>query len=209
MTVTLHRPRPAKTTPTLHRMSETEFWRAFGEDDRVEWVDGSVIVMSPVSIRHVSIVGFLNTVLGIYARQREQGVVLGPGFAIWFGAPPRIRVPDLLFVTAARHEIITGQYVDGVPDLAIEVVAPDSLARDWREKYHEYEAAGLREYWVIDPMAARMEAYSLDAQGRYRLLPEEDGAIITPAFGVALRPAWLWQEPLPDPLEVLRGWGVM
>ena len=58
-------------------------------------------------------------------------------------------------------------------------------------------------------MAARMEAYSLDAQGRYRLLPEEDGAIITPAFGVALRPAWLWQEPLPDPLEVLRGWGVM
>ena len=93
--------------------------------------------MSPVSIRHVSIVGFLNTVLGIYTRQRGQGVVLGPEFAIRFGAPPRIRVPDILFVAATRHEIITNHYVDGVPDLAVEVVSPDSLARDWREKYHE------------------------------------------------------------------------
>ena len=70
MTVTLHRPRPAQTTPTLHRMSETEFWRAFDEDARVEGVDGSVIVMSPVTIRPVSIVGVLNPGLGIYDRQR-------------------------------------------------------------------------------------------------------------------------------------------
>lgn len=207
MTATLTRPLSAQTPPSP-RVSEQEFWRAAGEGDRVEWVDGELIVLSPVSIRHVLIVGFLNTVLGIYARRHGQGVVLGPEFAIRFGAPPRIRVPDLLFVAAARREIITAHYVDGIPDLAVEVVSPDSLARDWREKYHEYAAAGLREYWVIDPMAEHMEAYTLDAQGRYRLLPEEEGAITTPAFGVALRPAWLWQEPLPDPLEVLRSWGV-
>lgn len=164
--------------------------------------------MSPVSIRHVLIVGFLNAVLSIYARRRGLGVVLGPEFAIRFGTPPRIRVPDLLFVAAARFAIITGHYVDGVPDLAVEVVSPDSLARDWREKYYEYAAAGLREYWVIDPMAERMEAYTLNAQGGYVLQPETDGVITTPTFGVTLRPAWLWQEPLPDPLEVLHGWGV-
>jgi hypothetical protein len=82
MTATLIRPLSAQTTPTLPRMSEQKFWRASGEGDRGEWVDGSVIVTSPVSIRHVLIVGFLNTVLGIYARRRGQGVVLGPEFAL-------------------------------------------------------------------------------------------------------------------------------
>ncbi len=190
-------------------MSEGEFWRAVGKGDRVEWVEGRLVVMSPVSIRHVMIVGFLNAVLGIYARHKQRGIVLGPEFAIRFGTPPRIRVPDLLFVAVERQAMITPRFVNGVPDLAVEVVSPDSLARDWREKYQEYEAAGLREYWVIDPMAEHMEAYALDASGRYALLPEVDGVIETPTFGVTLQPAWLWQEPLPDPIDILRNWGAI
>lgn len=41
--------------------------------------------------------------------------------------------------------------MDGTPDLIVEVTSPESLARDRGEKYVEYEAAGVREYWLIDP----------------------------------------------------------
>ncbi|RME45672.1 MAG: Uma2 family endonuclease, partial [Caldilineae bacterium] len=90
------------------------------------------------------------------------------------------------------------------------IVSPESVARDWREKYLEYEAAGVREYWVVDPMAERVEAYALSDEQRYTLLPEKEGRIESRLLpGFFLQPAWLWQETLPNPLEILKTLGVL
>jgi Uma2 family endonuclease len=53
------------------------------------------------------------------------------------------------------------------PDLVVEVVSPDSREYDLKTKRNDYEAAGVAEYWVIDPHAGRMYFYALEA-GRYR-----------------------------------------
>ncbi len=84
---------------------------------------------------------------------------------------------------------------------------PDSEARDWREKYLEYQAAGVREYWVIDPMSEHMEACALTGGGpaktpaaasQYRRIGEKDGLIESTVLpGFRLRTAWLWPETRP------------
>jgi Uma2 family endonuclease len=135
----------------------------------------------------------------------DLGEILGPEFQVRIGRLRRRRVPDILFIAQARRDIIKTNHVEGAPDLIIEIVSPDSIARDWREKYLEYEAAGVHEYWVIEPAEEYVEAYALGEDQRYARLEEKEGAIHSTALpGFYLKPAWLWEEPLPKVAEVLR-----
>ena len=195
--------------PRLH-MTEEEFVAWCNEDTRAEWVDGEVIMPSPANLQHVDLVGFLNFILRGFVTSRGLGVVYGPELQVRFVSLRRRRVPDLLFVATEHLNILKATEVDGAPDLIVEIVSPDSPARDWREKYLEYEAVGVREYWVADPMSRRFEGYSLGADGRYTLIEEKDGMVHSAVLsGFFLKPAWLWQEPLPNPLGILKELGVL
>jgi len=191
-------------------MTEEAFVAWCDEDVKAEWVNGEVIEMTPSNVKHVDIAGFLLILMRAFATHHNLGTVLGPECPIRLAAQRTRRVPDLLFVAQERADIIQPTHIEGPPDLVVEIVSPESVARDWREKYLEYEAAGIREYWVVDPMAERVEAYALDEAHRYAVLPEKEGRIesrILPGF--FLQPAWLWQETLPNPLEVLKTLGVL
>lgn len=73
----------------------------------------------------------------------------------------------------------------------------------------EYETAGVQEYWVVDPMSRRFEGYVLDAKGRYELIDEKAGVVHSVVLtGFFLKPAWLWQEPLPNPFAILQELGI-
>jgi len=196
--------------PPRLRMTEEEFVAWCDEDTKAEWVDGEVIVHSPANLKHVDLAGFLNFILRGFVTSHDLGVVYGPELQVRFASLRRRRVPDLLFVSTERMNILKATEVDGAPDLIIEIVSPDSPARDWRDKYLEYEAVGVGEYWVVDPMSQRVESYALGADGRYSLIEEKDGLVpSTVLTGFFLKPAWLWQEPLPNPLDVLKELGVL
>jgi Uma2 family endonuclease len=196
--------------PARLQMTEEEFVAWCDEDTRAEWVDGEVIMPSPANLKHVDLAGFLNLILRMFVTNRGLGGVYGPELQVRFASLRRRRVPDLLFVSTERMNILKATEVEGAPDLIVEIVSPDSLARDWREKYLEYEAAGVREYWVVDPMSRRFEGYTLDADGHYTLMEEKDGVVYSTVLsGFLLKPAWLWQEPLPNPLDILRELGVL
>ncbi len=201
-----------KPLPRL-RMSEEEFDEFIKQCDEnfwVEWVDGEVIMAPPASAAHVRLVRFILTVMTIFVEQHKLGEVLGPELQIRHAALRRRRVPDVLFISKERMNIVQKTYVVGAPDLIVEVVSPDSVARDWRDKYLEYEAAGVREYWVVDPVMQRVEAYALGTDQKYTPIEELDGmirSVVLPGF--YLKPAWLWQDPLPDSLDVLRELGVL
>ena len=74
------------------------------------------------------------------------------------------------------------------------------------DKFDEYEAAGVPEYWIIDnrPERRRAQFYQLDDSGQYQsVLPDAGGIYRSKALsGFWLRAAWLWEDE-PDVLRAV------
>lgn len=90
----------------------------------------------------------------------------------------------------------TASYLEGAADLIVEVVSNDSVRRDRRDKYREYRAAGVKEYWVIDSRPNKLKAdfFVLDETGDYDLIATEDSKRFesTVLKGLWINPEWLW-----------------
>jgi Uma2 family endonuclease len=139
-----------------------------------------------------------------YADEHDLGDVLSEPFQIRFAPLRRRRSPDIIFVSAAREKLFAKAHFEGGPDLIVEVVSRESQSRDRRDKYMEYQLAGVREYWVIDPLLKQIEIHALGRNKRYSPLIEKDGIIrSTVLTGFFIRPEWLWQLKAPKISAVL------
>lgn len=190
------------------RLTYEEFLQWDGENQHVEWVDGEVIEMSPVSKDHVFIVRFLVSLFQLFIESREdRGQICFDPFQMKTGPNLPGRAPDLLYVAPENLHRLKPTYLDGPADLVVEVVSPDDPRRDRVEKFREYERGGVREYWLIDPQKREAIFYLLGEEGRYRAQPVEEGIYHSAVLdGLWIRVEWLWQEPKPPLLDVLREW---
>jgi Uma2 family endonuclease len=89
--------------------------------------------------------------------------------------------------------------MDGVADIVIEVVSPESATRDYCEKFHEYEQGGVPEYWIIDPIKEECRFYLLNAKKTYVPQEFEDEYTVAQMAGLKINVPMLWQENLPGP----------
>jgi Uma2 family endonuclease len=112
--------------------------------------------------------------------------------------------PDVAFVRSERRHLLRRGFVAGPPDLAIEIVSPDSVERDYVAKRHQYREAGVSEYWIIDEDNQRVTVLKLDARGRYREVRPRQGKYVSRVLpGFFLRAEWLWRDPLPKAADLL------
>lgn len=191
--------------PPPGKISYEEFLRWCDEDTWAEWVDGEVVCLSPASDRHQDLVRFLTMVIGFYVEKHDLGVIRPAPFQMKLGPELPGREPDLLFVAKEHLGRLKPTHLDGPADLVIEIVSSESRLRDRGEKFAEYEAAGVREYWLIDPDEKRADFYVLGGDGRYdRKHPEGRRYRSEALAGLELNIEWFWQEPLPPAVEVLR-----
>jgi Uma2 family endonuclease len=180
-------------------------------DIHAEWLGDEVIVLPSASDKHQNILGWLLTILTVFIETYDLGWLCSAPFNMHILSLNHGREPDILFVTRERQHIVQHSHLSEAADLVIEIVSPESVGRDRGEKFVEYEAAGVREYWLIDPDRQQAEFYQLDEAGRYHLATiDDDGrfhSTILPNFW--LQVDWLWQEPLPKVLDVARQLGVL
>jgi Uma2 family endonuclease len=201
----------AHGSSSLPRKTFEEFLEWYDEETRAEWVDGEVIFMSPNSLEHQDIVGFLAALLRIFAEVNNQGLVLTQPFLMKLSSRPSGREPDLMLIGRERLVSLQAAYLDGPADLVIEVISPESRTRDRRDKYQEYEQAGVREYWLLDPTRNQADFYQLQPAGIYQTVSFGDDGIFRSQVldGLWLKVDWLWQEPLPSLMLVLKEWGLV
>jgi Uma2 family endonuclease len=196
----------AERVPPQQKVSFEEFLDWCDEDTWAEWVDGEVIMVSPASDRHQDISSLLEVALRIYVEAHDLGRILRAPFVMRVPEVPSAREPDLLFVRRERTHLIKKTFMDGPADVVIEIVSPESIGRDRGDKFVEYERAGVKEYWLIDPDRRAAEFYELGADSLYHLAQTEaDGIYRSKTIaGFWLRVEWLWQTPPPPALEILR-----
>ena len=131
----------------------------------VELVHGNVEVLPVPSLLHQFIARLVFLQLHGFAEQSSLGIVMS--------APTRVRIserhfrePDVLFVSKANSKRRQEQFWE-TADLVVEVISPDDPDRDLVDKRRDYAAAGIAEYWMIDPRNDSIQVLHL-RDGEYR-----------------------------------------
>ncbi len=188
--------------PQRQKMDYQSYLDMAGESQIVEWVDGEVIrYMLPI-YGHQDIVSFLDVLLRQFVNYFNLGVIIPAPFEVKLWPDGPAREPDILFISQNNMPNLTPKRYQGGPDLLIEIVSASSVIEDRVHKLTQYEQAGAREYWIIDPRPHQQQAdfFILDDAGVYIPAPvSEDGiyhSTVLPNFWLKL--AWLWQSPLPN-----------
>ncbi len=198
---------PTETEPPRLKMTYEEFLAWSDEDTYAEWVDGEVIVHMPPKPLHQELATVLLQLLGLFAGIFDLGKIYTAPMQMKLPGRGPGREPDILFVSKDHAARVIEDRLDGPADLVIEIISDDSVSRDRDDKFYEYEAGGVPEYWILDPRPNRRRAffYQLDERGQYRPIPiGPDGIYRSRALpGFWLNVAWLQGDEYPDPLSAL------
>ena len=133
----------------------------------VELVNGHVEVLPVPSLLHQFVARLVFLQMHGFVEQSSLGIVMS--------APTRVRIserhfrePDVLFVCQANSNRRQEQFWE-TADLVVEIISPDDPDRDFVDKRRDYAAAGIAEYWMIDPRNDSIQVLQL-RDGEYREL---------------------------------------
>jgi Uma2 family endonuclease len=139
-----------------------------GTDNRYELVRGKLILMNPPTVRHLLIAKFIERLLDDEINRLERPWVALREAGVQTESDSS-RLPDVCVVTQQQvAELMDQSAVFRVPaQLAVEIVSPSSVKRDYEEKPLEYANKGIREYWIVDPIESKVTVFQL-VNGRYQ-----------------------------------------
>lgn len=202
-------PQSSPTIVPSSKMTYEEFLREYA-GQYAEYVDGEIISNMSVTKTHDNLVRFLQALLRFFVEQKNLGVIHGEPYPMkmTFGDKVKGREPDIFFVATENSDRIKEQYLEGAADLVIEVISPESIVRDSEDKFEEYEAAGVKEYWLLNPNRRTAIFYGFDENGKYKMLPiSADGIFESRVIeNLWIDTNWLWRENLPNLIDILKEW---
>ena len=136
-----------------------EDYLALPDEQRIELIDGVIYDMGSPSLPHQMIGGEMHRQISNYIHEKK-------GACISFIAPTDVQLdcdnrsmvqPDVLIV--CDRSKINRQRVFGAPDFVLEVLSPSTKNKDIFVKGHKYLNAGVKEYWLVDPMKQTVTAF--------------------------------------------------
>jgi Uma2 family endonuclease len=153
-----------ETTKTI--ITEADLFRLAANDRRFEIVNGEVVDMHPVGLRHSVVAGNIHDILKAYARQHKLGSVHMDSLIYVLQERSetgirKTRVPDTSFIRKGRlpRDFDRSRPFPGAPDLAVEVVSPDEGADELMAKMKDYFEAGTEQVWVLFPEYNQLYQY--------------------------------------------------
>lgn len=161
---------PPEVLPAQGEWTYEDYRRLPDDGWRYEVLRGELRMTPAPSWGHQQAVLSFGFLLKLYLHERNLGEVgLAPIDILLPGGLASPVQPDVVFISRERTAIIHENFVEGAPDLVLEVLSPSNWLTDRRDKFQLYAEAGVREYWVADPKARAIEVFVL-RDGAYELL---------------------------------------
>jgi len=137
-----------------------EFYDWVSPDIKAEFIDGEVIVHSPVRSRHNVVLKLILRIVDIYVAKRDLGYIGVEKIMCRF--PRNDYEPDMCFFDEMTSANFTDeQTIFPVPQLIVEVLSASTENRDRGVKFKDYQANGVQEYWIVDAYTNVLEQYLL------------------------------------------------
>lgn len=202
-----HEPEYAWKVATLYpeqgEWSEEEYLQLTdGTSRRIEFTDGRLEFLPMPTEIHESIVRFLFLALYHFVNEKNLGEVYFNGIRLRI-RPRKLRLPDVIFLHNDHFRVRHNRAWDGA-DLAMEVVSDDprDRQRDYELKLADYAAAGVAEYWIIDPERRLVIVHHL-REGRYAVHGEfaaraQATSILLPGFGIDVAAFFAAIQDIPE-----------
>jgi Uma2 family endonuclease len=158
-------------TTTTNRLTLEEYLKYDdGTDTRYELVNGELVPMSLGTGQHGEIADFLNSEFRTAAKQLGQDwvskqMVIGirsPRAGRW----DTVRVPDVVVIPLEQWRTLQNREAvielnEPPPLLVLEVVSESTKSTDYRAKRAEYSVLDIPEYWIVDPLNAKVTVLTL------------------------------------------------
>lgn len=153
------------------------FYDEITEQEKAEFINGEVIIHSPVKKEHNDVATTLHQLVRLFVKKFKLGYV---GFdKVMIALSRNDYEPDISFFGKDKAATFRkGQSLFPAPDLVVEVLSKGTAHIDRGIKYNDYEAHDVLEYWIIDPDEEVVEQYRLDSKKKYDLLLKSKSGII-------------------------------
>lgn len=153
----------------LKSYTEEDYY-SLPEDVRAELIDGKFYDMAAPSRIHQEMLSFLNTEINLYIRSKKGNCKVYPApFAVklFTNHDKTIVEPDISVICDPKK--LTYRGCSGAPDWIIEIISPSTASHDYIRKLNLYADAGVKEYWIVNPMEHSVYVYFLE-QDRFRTI---------------------------------------
>ena len=196
----------------LNQMIEEEdkrredFYNSITESDKAEFINGEIIMHSPVKLEHAVSSELLLMLMKAYCIKNELGQVLSEKIMIHLSR--NSYEPDIVFFKKEKSKLFKkGQMLFPAPDLIVEALSPSTEKNDRGVKFIDYASHGVQEYWLIDPAHQSVEQYLLQTD-YYELEFKSKSGIITSkaiaGFAVEVTAVFNEQESLKALQQILQ-----
>lgn len=184
-----------KTATAAGPYTFEDFCALVKDGDKADLIDGVIYMASPDNTDANELFMWLGGLIDLFAEAIEAGKVYGSRVALRLddrNGPE----PDIAFVRKKRLHLVKRGFIAGAADLAMEIVSPESIERDYKKKRRQYERAGVLEYWIVDEIEEKVTLLRLGPGGKYREVRPHKGELHSRALpGFWIRPEWLWEKP--------------
>ena len=132
---------------------------ALPDGERAELIDGKMYMMAPPSRIHQKLVQELSRTIGNYIAGNNGSCEVYPApFAVFLNMDDKNYVEPDISVICDKNKF-TDRGCEGAPDWIIEIVSPSSQRMDYLTKLFKYRTAGVREYWIVNPIKSTVQVY--------------------------------------------------
>ncbi len=169
------------TITAIEKITVPEFLEMddFEEGFLYELINGELVKRSSPSTDHQRASRQIFNLLHAFVLEKKLGECFYAPFDVALDEENLVQ-PDIMFVAAARADIVTENCVEGAPDLVVEILSPGTFKTDRNDKMKLYRRFGVSEYWIADPKNRTIEVYVLQT-GDYNLasFAVENGEVVS------------------------------